>query len=290
METNLVQGDRISRSRPVSIALGGGSVRGLAHVGVLQALVERGFRISEIVGTSVGAVVLSFYAILGMQIPEVRSAGLSIRSSHLLWWSVLRHCSPGTRQRFSKFAGIFPEYIGRLAEVDFSSLHHGIQRIGIVVCDKQMQQEIVCDSDHPVLRVEDAVRGSAALPGLFPPWKCEYQGRSFHLVDGGIKNPLPVDALFSPPFQPVQILAVDISSKPEHREHNRKKITELRRQNPSIPIQMINANTVGGATVMYGSGYLERLVESARRDTLASLTDDVGAFPPVSQRSRTNPL
>ena len=51
-----------SQLRPdlaLSVALGAGSVRGLVHVGVLQALIEGGFQVTEMVGTSVGAVVLA---------------------------------------------------------------------------------------------------------------------------------------------------------------------------------------------------------------------------------------
>ena len=266
-------GKRIAASHPVSVVLGGGSVRGLAHVGVLEALSEKGYRISEIVGTSVGAIVLTFYALLGMSLPEVRSAGLSIRSTHLLWWSVLRHASPAVRERYGRFAGIFPEYIGRLARAEFSPLYHGVERIGIVVYDKGERRQIVCDSLRPALRVEDAVRGSAALPGLFPPWKCESQGRIRRLVDGGVQNRFPVDVLFTPPFQPRQILAVDISSRPEDREQNLHKVDQLRTQHPSIPIQVLCADTLCGPTVAYRAGYLQRLVDSAKRDALAAISD-----------------
>lgn len=261
--------NRISPDLPVSVVLGGGSVRGLAHVGVLQALAEKGYHIKEIVGTSVGAVVLTFYAILGMPLEEVRSAGLSIRSSHLLWWALLRHASPVIRERYGKFAGIFPEYIGRLAKANFATLHHGIERVGIVVYDNRERRQIVCDSQNPSFRVEDAVRGSSALPGVFPAWKCESLGQVKHLVDGGIQNRLPIDVLFTAPFQPQQILAVDISSKPEHRVENEAKVEKLRRSAPSIPVQVIYANTLGGPTVMYRSGYLRQLVESAREHTLS---------------------
>ncbi len=263
--------NRILLDRPVSVVLGGGSVRGLAHVGVLEALAEKGYRVSEIVGTSVGAVVLTFYAVVGLSLDELRSAGLSIRSTHLLWWAILRRASQTTRARYSRFAGVFPEYIGRLAHADFDHLHHGIERVGIVVYDKCHQQQIVCDSQNPCLGVEDAVRGSAALPGFFPAWKCKSQGRVRHLVDGGVQNRLPLDVLYVAPFQPQQILVVDISSKVEHRAENAQKIDCLRRRYPSIPVQVINANTLGGATVIYRSGYLRQLVDSVRRETLAAV-------------------
>src|SRR6202007_1685509 len=45
----------VKRDTPFTLVLGGGGMKGLAHIGVLQALLERGLRPSHIVGSSVGA-------------------------------------------------------------------------------------------------------------------------------------------------------------------------------------------------------------------------------------------
>ena len=47
----------MKRDTPFTLVLGGGGMKGVAHVGVLQALLERGHRPTRIIGSSVGALV-----------------------------------------------------------------------------------------------------------------------------------------------------------------------------------------------------------------------------------------
>ena len=61
----IVPAPRLRRDRPISLVLGAGGVRGLAHVGVLQVLSDRGFHVTEMTGTSVGALIIAFYAAVG---------------------------------------------------------------------------------------------------------------------------------------------------------------------------------------------------------------------------------
>ena len=248
---------------PVSVALGAGSVRGLAHVAVLDVLCQSGFEIPEMVGTSVGAIVAAFYAAVGLDLNAIRAAGLSLKTSHLLSWALLRHAPPSIRDRAMRLAGIIPEHIGWLAAGSFDRMHHGVSRIGIVAHDVLTHSDVICHNVGPVLRLEDAVRGAAALPGLFPPWKCSFGGRQYRLVDGGVRDRLPVDILFRPPFRPTQVLAVDISARPAHRESHLARIALLRRQFPEIPIDILCVDTLGGATVIYRSGYLNDLLRRA---------------------------
>src|SRR5579883_2100501 len=46
----------------IGLALGGGAARGLAHIGVIEALVEAGLEPAVVAGTSIGAVAGGFYA------------------------------------------------------------------------------------------------------------------------------------------------------------------------------------------------------------------------------------
>jgi predicted acylesterase/phospholipase RssA len=81
---------RLNKDKPLSIVLGGGGVRGMAHVGLLESLIERDFRIAEMVGTSVGALIISFYAAVGLSLSEMRELGLNLTSRQLLAWAWLR--------------------------------------------------------------------------------------------------------------------------------------------------------------------------------------------------------
>src|SRR4026209_2604713 len=62
----------------VGLALSGGAARGMAHVGVLRALVENDIRIDCIAGTSAGSIVGGAYA-AGMSIEEIRGFGRALR-------------------------------------------------------------------------------------------------------------------------------------------------------------------------------------------------------------------
>ena len=61
-----------------TLVLGGGGMKGLAHIGVLQALLERGLRPAQIVASSVGALVGGAWA-AGRSIPELHDRAVSLR-------------------------------------------------------------------------------------------------------------------------------------------------------------------------------------------------------------------
>src|SRR5690349_20611119 len=66
--------------RKIALVLGGGGMKGFAHIGVIQALEERGIRPSLIAGTSIGAMVSAAFA-AGMSTNELgrRAEGLKRR-------------------------------------------------------------------------------------------------------------------------------------------------------------------------------------------------------------------
>ena len=75
----LGQADRaVKRDTPFTLVLGGGGMKGLAHIGVLQALIERGHRPTRIIGSSVGALVAAAWA-GGMGIAKLREIALGLR-------------------------------------------------------------------------------------------------------------------------------------------------------------------------------------------------------------------
>lgn len=72
-----------------SLVLGGGSARGIAHLGVLQFLEENGLQPNEIIGTSMGAFIGAFYA-LGFSAKEMNAIIASIKPTHLFDPDILR--------------------------------------------------------------------------------------------------------------------------------------------------------------------------------------------------------
>jgi NTE family protein len=86
METQLIQqipGTVLPRKR-VGLALGGGVVRGLAHIGVLAALEEAGIPVDYIAGTSVGGIIGVCYA-AGISASQIKQYARQFN-----WWRISR--------------------------------------------------------------------------------------------------------------------------------------------------------------------------------------------------------
>jgi NTE family protein len=160
----------------ISLALGGGGARGAAHLGVLRVLEEEGFRIRAIAGTSIGSIVGALYARL-QNADDVMRIMESVDQSRLYGWPL----SEG------------PGLLGVRGVHDFLRLQFGDDTFAelsipcaAVAVDLNSNSEIVLQQG----RVVDAIMGSIAIPGLFPPK--EYH--EYCLIDGGTLDPVPVRA------------------------------------------------------------------------------------------------
>lgn len=237
----------------------------MAHVGILEVLAERGFRTTEMVGTSVGALIIAFYAAVGLDLPTMRRLGLGMTSRHLLAWAWLRRAPEFLRSRFASRAGIIPQYLKRLAATSGRTLHHGVERIGMVAYDLNRNEELFFHSMQPEFPLEDLTRGAVAIPRFYPPRQCVIAGRELRLIDGGVTNRLPIDRLFEPPFNPQQVLVVDISNRVSHQRQNLAKVCALRQLHPAIPIHIVYPDTLGKGTLMFRRKHLQQLIDSGRR-------------------------
>ena len=160
------------------LALGSGSARGLAHVGVIQVLEAYGIPIDMIAGTSIGSVIGSLYA-SGASIEQLEEAALSMRISKTL--SLLDPAL--THSGFIK--GHRAEEILKniaLKDKTFDDLNIPFAAVATII---ENGTEVIINRG----KVIDAVRASISIPGIFTPVK--YQ--DYYLVDGGLVNPVPVD-------------------------------------------------------------------------------------------------
>jgi NTE family protein len=157
----------------ISLALGGGGARGLAHIGVLYALEKAGFRIRAVAGTSMGGIVGALYA-AGYSPPElVHWADASSRRD-------LFRARPSGSGLIG-LARIEELLRETLRDRTFEELN---VRCAVTATDLDTGNEIVL-REGPVV---DAVLATIALPGVFPP---KIMGQT-RLVDGGIVDPVPV--------------------------------------------------------------------------------------------------
>lgn len=162
------------------LALGSGSARGLAHVGVIQVLEAYGIPIDIIAGTSIGSVVGSLHA-TGASIDQLEEAALSMKKSTTL--SLLDPALPHSGLISGKK---IEEMLNDLALEDktFDDLKIPF---AAVATDVESGAEVILNQG----KVIDAVRASISIPGVFTPVK--YQ--DYYLVDGGVVDPVPVDVV-----------------------------------------------------------------------------------------------
>lgn len=157
----------------VALVLGGGGLRGFAHVGVLQALEEAGIQPDLMVGTSVGAVVGAAYA-SGLSAAQVEQAAREIVPSSLIDFTL----STSGLMRGEHIA----QWVGRVTR--HTPIEHFPIRFAAVATDLQSGRPMALTSG-PAGR---AAQASAAVPGVTIP--VAYRGG--HLVDGGSASLVPV--------------------------------------------------------------------------------------------------
>ncbi|CAN5631378.1 hypothetical protein BH23GEM9_BH23GEM9_05570 [soil metagenome] len=169
----------------VILVLGGGGMKGLAHVGAWRALLEAGIEVDEVVGTSIGALVGACVA-GGVEHERLQSLARAVQKADIVMlnrWALLFN---GIRQQ-SVFRGdVFRSYIESVLPVrTFGELNLALSINAVDLETGATTWFGVGAADVPL---SDAVYASCALPVFYPP--AEIDGR--YLVDGGVVDPLPL--------------------------------------------------------------------------------------------------
>jgi len=164
----------MGRKLRLGLALGAGSARGWAHIGVIRALEERGIKPDLVCGTSIGALVGAAYAGGELERLEQWVTGLA-------WTTVVRLMDITWRGGLIRGTRLFTLFRTLLEDRDISDLPIAY---GAVATELQSGRELWLRSG----KVLDAVRASCAMPGLLTPVIRD----GVVLVDGGLVNPVPV--------------------------------------------------------------------------------------------------
>jgi NTE family protein len=167
--------------RRIGIALCGGAARALSHIGVLQVLEDVGVEISAVSGCSMGAIIGALYS-TGFDLKEVESF---ITSTDWRNFFILSFLSPSRTGIVNdrKVDEVLKKFLGDKTFADCK------KDFCCVAVDILNSKKVVFNSGS----LMEAVRASMAIPGVFPP---VYQQDAM-LVDGGVMEPLPTDALKS---------------------------------------------------------------------------------------------
>jgi len=168
----------VDQGQKVGLALGSGSARGWAHIGVVQALEESGIRVDCVAGTSIGALVGAVYA--SGRIDALKEVVLGLDRKQILRLFDIVFPKSGLIDG-RKVADFVRSYVqkGNIEQlpVPFSS----------VSTDLVTGSEVV-DQEGDII---EAVRASISFPGIFTA----VIRNGMVLVDGGLVNPVPVSVV-----------------------------------------------------------------------------------------------
>jgi NTE family protein len=185
-----------------SLVLSGGGLKGLAHVGVIRALEERGLRPELVVGCSIGALIGAAWA-TGMSISEMEDRALAIRRADVfrvahLDMALKRMLSPAV-YRSDPLEGLIGSIVG---DRTFEQLP---RRLVVNTVDLNTGKQILWGLPGLTkARVADTVFASCALPGIMAPRPID----GHVCVDGAVIENLPVRAALAVCQGP--IIAVDV--------------------------------------------------------------------------------
>ena len=166
--------------KTVSLVLGSGGARGLAHIGVIHWLEENDYKIESISGCSIGALIGGIYA--AGKLDEFESWVQTItkmdivRSLDFSWGK----------------SGLFKgdKIITRLTELVGDKLIEDLpMAYTAVATDLKNEKEVWINSG----KLFDAIRASISLPLFFTP----FRRNNVELIDGGVLNPVPIAPTFN---------------------------------------------------------------------------------------------
>lgn len=163
-------------SQKVALVLSSGGARGLAHIGVIEGLQERGYEITSVAGSSMGAVVGAFFASGQLETYKKWAVNLDRMDVFKLidFTFSVQGFIRGERV-FKALQEIIPDRPIESMDMPFAA----------VVTDIKGK----CQHVFRTGSMYDAVKASIAIPTVIRP--VELAG--VHYIDGGVTNPIPIE-------------------------------------------------------------------------------------------------
>ena len=178
----------------IGLALSGGAARGMAHVGVLRALIENDIRIDCIAGTSAGSIVGGAYA-AGMSLDEIRGFGRTLRWRDIGRVTMSRLGIQSNERLEQYLRARLPVTRFEELQIPFAAVATEL-KTGMAVVMRD-------EGDVPF-----AIRASCAIPGWYVP-VADGEGRQ--LVDGGLVAVVPTSMTRA--LGADIVIAVDVNSE-----------------------------------------------------------------------------
>ena len=186
--------------KTVSLVLGSGAARGLAHIGVIEWLDEHGYKIESISGASMGALVGGIYA--AGKLDAYKQWACALEKADVVRFLDLAFSSEGLFKG-GRIMDTLRDMVGDYNIEDLPIAYTA------VATDLERQKEVWLTRGS----LFDAIRASIAVPTIFTPQP--YNGMK--LLDGGLLNPVPI----APTFKDVtdMTVAVNLNAARADRAH-----------------------------------------------------------------------
>lgn len=162
-------------SKTISLVLGSGGARGLAHIGVIRVLERQGWRIGAIAGSSIGALIGGFYA--AGKLDDYADWVQELTEFNVLRYLDIAWGGAGMLKG-QMLMDTLQQFVGRHQIKDLPI------PLTVVASDILARKEVWLNHGD----LFDAIRASIAVPTIFTPHIVN--GRP--LLDGGILNPVPI--------------------------------------------------------------------------------------------------
>jgi len=162
--------------KKVALVLSSGGARGVAHIGVIEALIEQGYEITSVAGSSMGAVVGAFYAC--GKLDEFSKWITQLDRLEVFKLVDFTFSSQGFirgERVFKSLEKFIPDRSIEEMKIPFAA----------IAADLTSRKDVVFESGS----MYKAIRASVAIPTVLTPVKA---GESLY-VDGGVTNPIPAD-------------------------------------------------------------------------------------------------
>ena len=223
----------------VALVLGSGGARGLAHIGAIEALQQRGYQITSVSGCSMGSIIAGMFC--AGKLEEAKEWFLSIDRQRILQltdFSITGNSLVKGKRVIEALQEIVPDCKIESLPIPLT----------LVASDLLTTDEIIFRSGS----LFEAIRASISIPLFFQP--VQWQGRL--LVDGGILNPLPLKHIQRTDGD--LLVAMNISGKDgltiEHKSSDLLRIAQSLRQRhlPYTPkvVQQLSDNVTQRLTAI----------------------------------------
>ncbi|MBA3854808.1 MAG: hypothetical protein C0503_10340 [Gemmatimonas sp.] len=169
----------------LALVLGGGGLKGFAHIGVLQAFEERGIRPTVVAGTSIGSLIAAAY-VGGMPVREMVRHAKALKKGDLFR---INHLGMVSKRMLSPSLYLARPLQHLIEEICPPGTFRDLpRRLLVNTVDLESASQVLFGLpglQH--VNVREAVYASCALPGFFPP--AQIDGRT--CADGGIADNVP---------------------------------------------------------------------------------------------------